>query len=161
MGFEALSLAGSSRNLIGYCGLYCGACGIFQGKIKQAVENLQEVIGVYGFDKMMPELAKWEPSLQHYPEFEKVMGGLVTLFGQCPACAGGGGDPTCAVRECCKQKGHTICIQCGEMDDCKTLERYPWARKQLQKIEAVGFDNWVEEMQQRVSAGYCSLDEKV
>jgi len=154
-------LASSSKNLVGYCGLYCGACGIYQGRIKQAVENLRKVIGAYGFDKMMPELAKWESSLQYYPEFEKVMDGLVTLFGQCPACAGGGGDPACAVRECCKQKGYTVCVQCGEMDGCKTLERYPWARKRLQEIKTAGFDKWVKEMEKSVSAGYCSLDEKV
>ncbi|MEM2058924.1 MAG: hypothetical protein QXO76_11855 [Thermoproteota archaeon] len=48
------------RELVGYCGLYCGACGIYQGRIKLAVENLRKVINAYGFDRIAPELAKWD-----------------------------------------------------------------------------------------------------
>jgi len=46
------------RSLVSYCGLYCGACGIRQGRIKQAIENLRKMLGAYGFDKITPELAK-------------------------------------------------------------------------------------------------------
>jgi len=53
-----------ASSFVGYCGLYCNACGIRQEKIKNAVNNLRGIIAHYGFDKMMPELAKWEPSLQ-------------------------------------------------------------------------------------------------
>ncbi len=95
----------TSNSLVGYCGLYCGACGTFQGRIKQAVENLRKVIGAYGFDKIAPDLAKWEPTLKHYAEFEQVMDGVVKLFGECSACTGGGGDPNCVIRECCKPRG--------------------------------------------------------
>ena len=44
--------------IIGYCGLYCGACGIYQGRVKDAVESLRKIIGAYGFDKYVSELAK-------------------------------------------------------------------------------------------------------
>jgi len=67
-------------SLVGYCGLYCGACGIRQGRVKQAVENLRKVLGAYGFDKITPELAKWEPAFQHYAEYEKVLDGFVRLL---------------------------------------------------------------------------------
>ena len=116
------------KNLIGYCGLYCGACGIYQGRIKQAVENLRKIIGAYGFDKIAPELAKWEPAFQHYGEFEKVMDGLVKLFGECPGCIGGGGDPNCKLRQCCGQKSYITCVECAEMGTCKKLEQYNWAK---------------------------------
>jgi hypothetical protein len=65
------------KNLVAYCGLYCNACGIRQGKIKTAVENLRDIITGYGFDKAMPELSKWEPSFVHYDKFNQVMDGLV------------------------------------------------------------------------------------
>lgn len=149
------------KNLIGYCGLYCGACGIYQGRIKQAVENLQKVVGAYGFDKIMPELAKWEPSFQHYPEFEKVMDGLVKLFGECPSCVAGGGDPNCAIRECCKQKPYSMCVECSELESCEKVKRYGLdTLANLQKVKAMGVDKWVEEMQKKVAKGYCYLDEK-
>ena len=148
-------------DLAGHCGLYCGACGIRQGRIKQAVENLRNVIGAYGFDKIAPELAKWEPAFQHYNEFESVMDGWVKLFGECPGCIKGGGDPNCAVRVCCKQKGFVTCAECGEMDTCEKVKQYgPRALEGLGKIKAMGVDRWAQEMQKKVDAGYSYLDEQ-
>ena len=109
----------------------------------------------------MPELAKWEPSFQHYPEFAKVMGGLVKLFGECPGCVAGGGDPNCAIRECCKQKTYTMCVECSEMESSEKIKRYgPRTLTNLQKIKAVGVNKWVEKMQKKVAEGYCYLDEQ-
>lgn len=123
------------KSLLGYCGLYCGAWGIYQGRIKQAVQNPRGVISVYGFDKMSAELTKWEPSLKHYAEFEEVMDGLVKLFGECPNCVDGGGDPTCEIRICAKEKGHTICVECAEMDACKKLSQREWTLEALKSIQ--------------------------
>jgi hypothetical protein len=149
------------RNLVGYCGLYCGACGIYQGKIKQAVENLQKVIKAYGFDKIISELAKWEPAFQHYAEYEKVLDGWVKIFGDCPGCISGGGDPNCAVRECCKEKAYVTCVECTEIEKCEKLQKYgPQALEGLKKIKAVGVGKWTEIMRQKVEAGYCYLDER-
>ena len=147
------------RNLVGYCGLYCGACGIRQGRVRQAVENLRKVTGAYGIDKNPSGLAKWEPAFQHYAEFEKVMDGLVKIFGECPGCIAGGGDPSCAVRECCRQRGYTTCADCAEMEKCAKLRRYVRPTKILPSIKALGVEKWAEEMQSKVDAGYCYLDE--
>ncbi len=83
--------------LAGYCGLYCGACAIYQGKIKQAVENLRSLIKAYGFDKFVSELARWNPAFKHYREFEEVMKAFEETFGECPACMQGGGAPQCQI----------------------------------------------------------------
>jgi len=154
-------LNANPENLIGYCGLYCGVCGIYQGKIKQAVENLRKIISYYGFDKITSELAKWEPAFQHYREFESVLDGLVKIFGECPGCQAGGGDPNCAIRECCKPKGYVSCAECTEMEICEKLARYPSAKLQLKKIKSVGLDKWIEEMQTKANEGFCSLDEAI
>jgi len=147
----------NTRSLVGYCGLYCGACGIRQGKIKQAVENLRKVIGAYGFDKIAPELVKWEPAFQHYAEFEKVMDSWVKLFGECPGCVAGGGDPNCQVRQCCKPKGYNTCIECADMETCEKLQR-AGTKETLREIKTVGLDKWACEMQKKVGSGYCYLD---
>ncbi len=149
-----------TKSLVGYCGLYCGACGIYQGRIRQAVENLNKVIRAYGFDKVAPELAKWEPALKHYKEFEQVMEGLINLFGGCPGCVGEGGNPTCEIRICCKQKGYSICVECVDMDSCKKLSKGDWTLKALRRIKAMGTENWIKEMEKKVNAGFCYLDEK-
>ncbi len=146
-------------SLVGYCGLYCDACGIRQGRIRQAVENLRKVIGAYGFDKIAPELAKWEPAFQHYAEFEKIMDGWVKLFGECPGCVAGGGDPNCTVRQCCKPKGYNTCVECADMETCEKLQR-AGTEKTLQEIKTVDLDKWADEMQKKVDAGYCYIDVK-
>lgn len=144
-------------SLVGYCGLYCNACGIRQGKIKNAVNNLRNIIAVYGFDKIMPELAKWEPSFKHYDDFRQVMNGLVKMFGGCPSCLKGGGDPNCKVRLCAMQKGYRTCAECSEAETCEKLAPY---RKgyglslTLKTIKQKDIGRYAEEMQKKVDEGY-------
>ena len=146
------------KALVGYCGLYCGACGIYQGAIERRVEQLRSIIKWYGFDKMMPELAKWEPSLKHYKEFESVLDGLVKLFGSCPGCLGGGGDPNCKVRECAKHKAYTTCAECNEALVCEKLKPY-LNKESLERIREIGSAGWAEEMSEKVKSGFSYLEQ--
>jgi len=145
-------------SLVGYCGLYCNACGIRQQKIKTAVSNLRGIIAAYGFDKIMPELAKWEPSFKHYKEFDQVMNGLVKLFGDCPGCLQGGGDPNCKVRSCAKQKDYRTCAECSEAEICEPLAPYRKGYRgltpALQNIRQNGVNKYAEEMEKKVAKGY-------
>ena len=156
--------AESPANFVGYCGLYCNACGIRQGKIKTAVNNLRDTIAAYGFDKIMPELANWEPSLKHYNEFSQVMDGLVKMFGDCLGCLQGGGDPSCKVRTCAKQKGYRTCTQCDETETCEHLapyrEGYGKLTEALQNIKQKSIYKYAEEMQKKVDKGYNYLEER-
>ncbi|MFQ5758556.1 MAG: DUF3795 domain-containing protein [Candidatus Bathyarchaeia archaeon] len=149
--------------LVGYCGLYCGACGIYQGAIKQRVEQLRGIIKRYGFDKIVPELAKWEPAFKHYKEFESVLDGLVKLFGSCPGCLGGGGDPNCKVRQCAKQKGYTTCAECNEASTCERLQpflkKYSGHKETLERIREIGVASWAEEMNEKVKSGFSYLEQ--
>jgi len=154
-------LGKSPRELVGYCGIFCGACGIYQGRIKEAVENLRKVIGAYGFDKIGPELAKWNPAFKNYAEFEQVLDGFIKLFSECPGCVVGGGNPDCVIRPCCSPKKYATCIECVEMDTCEKLLREVGSLENLKRIKAAGVDKWAKEMQKKVEAGYCMLDEIV
>jgi len=125
---------------------------------------LRSVIAAYGFDKVMPELANWEPSFKHYLEFDQVMDGLVKLFGDCPGCLQDGGDPNCKVRSCAKQKGYRTCAECNEAETCKLLAPYRKGHKgltaALQSIKQRGIEKYAEEMQEKVDKGYSYLDEQ-
>lgn len=149
------------KSLVGYCGLYCGACGIYQGIFKQKVKELRSVIKRYGFDKVMPQLAKWEPAFKYYKEFEQVLDGLVKMFGSCPGCVADGGDPNCKIRECVREKGYTTCAECAEHSTCEKLQpymkRYGLAES-LERIKAVGVAKWAEEMESKVKAGFSYLE---
>jgi len=46
------------------------------------------------------------------------------------------------------------------MEDCEKLQQYGSVKKELQRIKTMGFDKWLEEMQRKVAADYCYLDEK-
>ncbi|UCC33760.1 MAG: DUF3795 domain-containing protein [Candidatus Bathyarchaeota archaeon] len=155
--------AADPSNLVGYCGLYCNACGIRQEKIKTAVNNLRDIIAHYGFDKMMSEFVQWEPSFKHYNEFDEVMDGLVQLFGDCPGCLQGGGDPNCKVRSCAKQKGYRTCAECNEAGGCEPLAPYRKGYKgltpALQCIRENGIRSYAEGMQKKVDNGYSYVDE--
>lgn len=151
-------------SLVGHCGLYCNACGIRQGKIKDAVECLRGILSSYGFDKIMPELSNWEPSFEHYGEFDKVMSGLVKMFGSCPGCLNGGGDPDCKVRSCARQAGYATCAECSENQNCEKLapfqEGYKGLSAALEKIKQTSTDKYAEEMQRKVANGYSYLEER-
>jgi len=151
-------------NLVGYCGLYCNACGIRQEKIKTAVNSLRDIVASYGFDKIMPELAKWEPSFEHYDEFNQVMNGLVKMFGDCPGCLQDGGDPDCKVRSCAKQKGYRTCAECSESEMCENLAPYRKGYKgltqALQSIRRNSIGRYAEKMQKKADEGYSYLEER-
>jgi hypothetical protein len=150
-----MNMATDLVNLVGYCGLHCNACSIRQGKIKAAVNNLRDVIAAYGFDKIMPDLANWEPSFKHYDEFKQVMDGLVKMFGYCSGCLEGGGDPNCKVRSCAKQKGYRTCTECAEAKTCQKLDPYrKYFEPALQSIKKNGIKGYAEEMQKKVEQGY-------
>ena len=150
-------------SLVGYCGLYRNACGIHQEKIKTAVNNLRDIVAHYGFDKIMPELAKWEPSFKHYDAFNQVMNGLIKLFGDCPGCLQGGGDPECKVRTCTKNRGHRTCAECNENENCEPLAPYRKGNvvsPALKNIRQNGIDRHAAEMQKKVDEGYSYLEER-
>lgn len=144
--------------LVGYCGLYCEACDIYQGAFKERVEQLRDIIKRYGFDKAMPELTKWEPSFKHYKEFESVLDGLIKMFGSCPSCLGDGGDPDCKVRQCAKQKGYTTCAECNEAFTCEKLKPY-LNKETLERIREIGVASWAEKMHEKVNTGFSYLEQ--
>jgi hypothetical protein len=145
-------------DFVGYCGLYCNACAIRQEKFKTAVNSLRGLITAYGFDKFMPQLAKWEPSFKHYNEFNQVMDGFVKMFGECPGCPKGGGDPNCKVRTCAKRKGYRTCAQCKETETCDHLA--PYRRSHLELVDALqnikqnGAEKYAQQMQKKVDEGF-------
>jgi len=79
-------------------------------------------MSTYAFDKIALEFVDLEPAFQHYTEFEKVLEGFFKILSICPGCFAGGGDPSCPIRECCKQRAYTICTECFEMDTCEKIK---------------------------------------
>ncbi|MCK4653259.1 MAG: DUF3795 domain-containing protein, partial [Candidatus Cloacimonetes bacterium] len=94
------------KNLIAYCGLYCGDCFDYQGKIANLARDLRKELRQVRFDKTAEYLSSMSffKVLENYPQCYEVLGTLVKF--RCKrTCRGGGGPPFCKMRKCCQKKG--------------------------------------------------------
>jgi hypothetical protein len=115
-------VAKPERNLLGYCGLYCGDCFAHQGVIAGLARELLKELRAAGFADMaaalspVPEFSVF----RDYPQCHDVLGGLVRF--RCKrACRGGGGNPRCLMRGCCLGRGLVGCWECAEFEECDKL----------------------------------------
>lgn len=111
------------KDLIAYCGLYCGDCFGYQGKIADLARDLRKELRLAKFDKTA-ELLSTIPffaTFKDYRQCYEVLGALVKF--RCKnTCRGGGGPPFCKIRKCCQKKGIEGCWQCSESETCNKLD---------------------------------------
>lgn len=148
-------------SLVGYCGLYCGACVIHQQMIKNRAMQLLEVLDAFQLREIAKEAKEWAPKLAHYPEFEEVLQSVMKMFGECPGCQAGGGPPVCVIRDCCKENGFSTCAGCDKMP-CNKLEPqiqgYQGHLDMLRRIREIGIDKWAKEMERKVKEGFSYIE---
>lgn len=111
------------ETLIAYCGLFCGECFSHQGKIADLSRDLRKELRQSRFDRTAESLSKisFFKILKNYPQCYEVLGAMVKL--RCKAaCRGGGGDPNCAIRRCCRKKELEGCWQCEDFEDCRKMD---------------------------------------
>jgi len=111
------------KDLVTYCGLYCGDCFAYQGKIADLARDLRKELRLAKFDKTV-ELLSTIPffaTFKDYQQCYEVLGALVKF--RCKnTCRGGGGPPFCKMRKCCQKKGIEGCWQCDEFETCEKLD---------------------------------------
>ncbi len=137
------------NDLVAYCGLYCGDCFGYQGKIADLARDLRKELRAYKFDKTAETLSEYSffSYFKHYPQCYEVLGGLVKL--RCnKTCKGGGGPPFCKIRKCCQKKEINGCWQCDEFETCEKLDflksNHGVAHiKNLRKISVKGMDEFL------------------
>ena len=135
-----------NRDLVGYCGLYCGDCFGYKGKVADLARDLRKELRQAKFDKVAEGIPFKE--FKHYKECYEVLGALVRL--RCKnACKGGGGNPFCKIRKCCQKKGIEGCWQCDEFETCETPDFLQPAHgdahiKNLRILRKKGVDAFIE-----------------
>lgn len=138
------------RNLIAYCGLYCGECFGYKGIVADLARDLRKELRQYRFEKTAEFLStlSFFEVFKNYPQCYEVLGALVKL--RCKkACKGGGGNPMCKIRKCCQRKGFEGCWECDEFESCKKLDFLIPAHgdahiKNLRKLKKKGVDEFLE-----------------
>ena len=141
-----------NKNLIGYCGIYCGACPFYRSEIPDRAKELKELLEQEKFRQIAVPF-DW---VGDYREFKKWVNFLARA--KCRGCGAGGGNPFCSIRKCCQKKGILSCADCPEFP-CRKLdwisERYrKWNLKNLVQIKELGCEEWLKEAQAEVSKGF-------
>lgn len=138
-----------NKDLIGYCGLYCGDCFSYKGEIADLAKDLRKKLRETKFARVSQEWAKIDffKELKNYRECYEVLGAMLRF--RCEkTCRGGGGPPFCEVRKCCQAKGIQGCWECDEFETCDKLDFLKPIHKDahlknLRKIRKQGTDEFL------------------
>lgn len=141
-------------DLAAYCGIYCGACDIYQKRIGNAGKELKKVLNAYKFNAWANQV----PGLEEYESFDKTLTNLMVMFGQCQGCQKGGGNPQCPIRSCCQEKGLTTCAECNDFP-CEILSQNlqdssEMVMNNLKEIKKIGLEKWSKKEQDKVGKGF-------
>ena len=138
------------RDLVAYCGLYCGDCFGYKGKIADLARDLRKELRQAKFGKTAELLStqSFFKVFGAYPQCYEVLGAMVKF--RCKkSCRGGGGPPFCKMRICCQKKGIEGCWQCDEFETCKNLDFLEPSHgdahlQNLRRIKKVGADSFLQ-----------------
>ena len=112
----------ADKDKIAYCGLYCGDCFIYEGKLADLARDLRKELRQSKFDKTAESLSAvpFFKVFQNYPQCYEVLGAIVKF--RCKSCRDGGGPPFCKMRKCCLKKEIDGCWQCNDFETCENLD---------------------------------------
>lgn len=138
------------KELIAYCGLYCGDCYHYQGKIADLARDLRKELRRYKFAERAEKMATvaYSASFKNFPECYDLLGTMVRF--RCKrTCRGNGGPPFCKIRECCRRRDIEGCWQCDDFETCPTtdfLKKYheDGHIKNLRILKKSGADSFIK-----------------
>jgi len=138
------------KELIAYCGLYCGDCYRYKGRIADLARDLRKELRQEKFDLTADTMSQTSffAAFKNYPPCYELLGEMVKF--RCKrTCRGGGGPPVCKIRECCQKKDIAGCWQCDEFETCKKLDFLkPFHEdahiKNLRILKKAGVDSFLE-----------------
>lgn len=140
---------GKQRN-IAYCGLYCGDCPWYTGKVADMARDLRKELRIIKFDKLAEFIADYPQFavFKNYPKCYEVLGSLMKA--RCDtSCQEGGGPLSCKIRKCCHKRAIKGCWECDEVDKCEKLDYLAPGhgdahRRNLSIIRRKGMDAFIE-----------------
>lgn len=112
-----------TKELIAYCGLYCGVCHGYTGVIPDLARDLRKELRASRYDLFASLIAETEfgKVFKNYDACYEVLGAMVKF--RCKkACRNGGGSPACKIRNCCDKKGIDGCWHCDDFETCNKLD---------------------------------------
>jgi len=111
------------EDLINYCGLYCGDCHGYNGRIPDLARDLRKELRACHYEKFANFIADegFGKTFKGYDKCYEVLGAMVKF--RCKkGCRNGGGPPFCKIRNCCTKKSYDGCWECTEFEKCEKLD---------------------------------------
>jgi len=134
------------KGLLAYCGLYCGDCAGYIGKIADTAKNLIKVLEKFKFDRTAKCLFSEE--LKDYDQFCKMLGFMTGL--KCPKICRERKDSgtSCKIRKCCRDRGFYACYECDDFETCEKLKSLEELHgdscvNNLKAIKEMGLEAWI------------------
>ena len=135
------------KELLAYCGVYCGDCLGYTGVIADAAEGFKAVLEKYEFEKSAKVILS--DQLKDYDEiFDKIV--FMTSLRCSMVCRERKDDDVdCEIRKCCKSKSFFACYECDVFEVCEKLKimeglHYEAMIKNLEEIKEMGLEKWIK-----------------
>ncbi|MEW5759654.1 MAG: DUF3795 domain-containing protein [Candidatus Thermoplasmatota archaeon] len=136
-----------NKNLVAYCGLYCGDCFFYKAEIADLAGDLRKKLREAKLNLNYKEFSKFAKEFKNYPQCYEVLGAMVKM--RCKkTCQNGGGPPFCKIRKCCQRKNIQGCWQCEGFETCEKLDFLKPTHKEahiknLRIIKKQGIDKFI------------------
>ena len=155
----------NAKELVGYCGIFCGGSALYKGRVMAGVANdLKELIEAHTFTQDW--LSKFFGIDFSFEEFRKGLDYFANKNSNCypkVPCKRGCGEP-CKIKDCAKNRGIEICFECSEFP-CKHFSRFEEKErldivKEYEKFKKLGMEEWLKLQMQEMKKGYCGATRK-
>lgn len=138
------------KDLLAYCGLYCGDCGGFSGGIADAAISLKQELSKYKFERTAKCL--FSEKLKDYDKLAEMLQFLTTIKCEKVCREREDKESSCKVRKCCREKGFYACYECDIYKECDILRKTNREDlygdsylKNFQAIREMGLERWLNE----------------
>jgi hypothetical protein len=155
-----------AKKLIGYCGVYCGTCGMYKGRIYAKIaQEFLEVIKAAGYPE---ELTINPKGIKPDFDFNEFLKGLEYFSKEdsaafCQVSCKQGGGVACKNRPCARERVIEICYECKDFP-CKYfskhLEKYPEKLKDYELFKKLGYEGWLRFYAEKAEKGYANSTQK-
>ncbi|MBU6998370.1 MAG: DUF3795 domain-containing protein [Theionarchaea archaeon] len=135
------------KELLAYCGGYCGDCLGYTGVLADTADSLKVVVDTHKVNQtiqcVFPEQG------EKYWEFYEMLTFMTHL--RCPKiCRERKGEEVfCHIAKCCRKKGFFACYECDELETCNLLKskfnglHYESNMRNLKDIKEMGLEEWL------------------
>lgn len=136
------------KELLAYCGLYCGDCLGYTGLLAKRAKSLMTALEKHKFDRTAK--CVFPKELKDYYRFHEMLGFMTGL--KCPKVCRKRKDTetSCKIRECCIDKGFYACYECDDFEICDKLKSFMQGLhadscvRNLKAIEKMGLEAWIK-----------------